>query len=320
MTQKHRYMKKTFVLIPILFVCLVSLSQNIKTFSPIYVTSCFNCFYQRDPSINLISVYPDWLYTNPSFVRTIGVKRDSVFVYEKKEKSRDSVLIMAQFFDSTGNLTEKEEYSVKNKGEIWRFTHLSYLEDQLMKEEIITRKEERESNTDGYEKRINTYEYDSAGNMITVKQYDFGDNSSKKYDLKITEYNYDASGRLIKTFTKSGASSFLSAAYTYDKDGLLEIRGYDYANHLLFKNLLQNDHQNSVTRIYRTEAIPANIIQEYYYNDQNKLRQQIAYSGNNIIISSQTYTYDPNGLIGKQNLIYINNNFYYYYKHHYSGQ
>jgi hypothetical protein len=313
-------MKKTFVLIPILFVCLVSLSQNIKTFSPIYVNTWMFPRYQEPSFINEISVNPDWPNTKPSLVRNHGVKIDSVFLHEKKETSRDSVLIMVQSFDSTGNLAERKEYSVKNRGEIWRITHLSYLEDELLKEEIITRKGEKESNTDGYEKRINTYEYDSAGNMITVKQYDFGDNSSKKFDLKISEYQYDAFGHLIKTFTKYGTSSFLSATYTYDKDGLLEIRGYDSANHLLFKNLLQNDQQNHVTRIYRTEAIPANIIQEYYYNDQNKLKQQIAYSGDHIIINSQTYTYDPNGMIGKQDLIYVNNNFYYYFKHHYSGQ
>jgi len=313
-------MKKTSVLIPILLSCLVSLSQNIKTFSPIYVTSCFNCFYQTDPSINSISVYPEWLYTKPSFVKTVGVKRDSVFIHEKKENSPDSTLIMVQYFDEWGNPTKRAEYSVKAKGRIWRITNLTYQDDKLIKEEIITKNEDQKSDINEYEKIINTYEYDNAGNNIMVKHYDIPSDSLKKTHLIITEHEFDASGHILRTYTKSGTNSFLSRKYVYDKDTLTEVWGYDSKNRVLFKNLIHYDREHNATRIYLTEALPLNIMQEYFFDNENKLKQYISYSGSNMILSSQTYSYAPNGLIGKQNLIYVNNNFYYYYKHHYSGQ
>jgi len=262
---------------------------------------------------------PEWLNTNSMILRSNVVQKDSVYYYDTKENNPDSALIMTQYFDSLGNLLERDEFSVKKKGEVWKVSNFSYLGDQLFKKEIISMTENKEVHEARLKKDVFTYEYDSAGDVVKVKAYSFPNSSIYTYSLTIQENEYDSSGHLIKEFlTRGRGNRFLYRTYIYDHGILTELNTYDSTGYLSYSNTRKFDNKKNILSIYLGDNAPDNLRLELYYDDKKRLAQQKIYWEGGVDYESQYYWYNAGGLVDRQVVKYDINGKKYYYRHFYS--
>lgn len=133
-------------------------------------------------------------------------------------KMEDTVLNMKlgtnnYSYDSMGRIVSNT-YSSKNTTSNYR-TYMYDQYGQLIRE-----------NNEGLDKTF-VYEYDSIGNIISVKEYDFtlsntpsGTCTEKSYTYNTT-YNYDNSGRLLREYCTekyiSGTTTTKEFVYLYDE-------------------------------------------------------------------------------------------------------
>jgi hypothetical protein len=281
----------------------------------------YSCYSQLMPrSTTITTLNPTWRLVKREDIRKNGVKQDSVFYFNSKENNRDSALIMIQYFDSLGNFSERDEYSVKNKGEIVRVTRQTYMDDELFQSEILTKKIGLINHIVHYEKELHTYEFDSAGNNIVEKLYEFFGDSLNKYRLFVTENLYDSASHIVKSFAKAGGSDrYLHKVYKYNSGILDEVKAYDSNREEIYTNVYRTDDKRKISRIYLTDVSPDNLQLEYLYDDKNRVKQEKWYNdGVNKV--TQTYLYDPKDLIEMQTVKSENDGAKYYYKHYYSRQ
>ena len=134
--------------------------------------------------------------------------------------------MIVQYFDSSGNLSETDEYSIKNKGEIVRVTRLTYMDDELYQKEITTKTIDLLSKVTHYQKELHLYEYDSAGNNISEKLYEYFGESLNKYKITVFDYLYDSTRHIAESYKKAGNSNrFLQRQYKYN-NGILDEVNY----------------------------------------------------------------------------------------------
>jgi len=292
---------------------------------------CYSCFSQLSVTgkTTITTLNPTWLQVKPSGIKKNGVHQDSVYYFKSQEKGRDSALIMIQYFDSVGNLTERDEFNVKAKGEIVRVNRLSYLEDELLQKEVSAKTIDLFKST-RYQKELYLYEYDSAGNNITEKLYEYFGDSLNKYKITVFENLYDSAAHIVKSYRKSGSSDrFLQRTYTY-KNGILdEINNYDSNYEVVFTNVYRLDTKKNIERIYLTDVSPDNLMLEFFYDDKRRVKQEKryfeeshsftpGYKYNSTI--TQNYWYGADDLIEKQVVKTEHDGTSYFYKHYYSRQ
>lgn len=165
------------------------------------------------------------------------------------------------------------------------------------------------------------YEYDSKGNLIKLCSFEKGELTKK------TKYNYDKKNRKIKkdVFYNKGKLN-ISYLYKYDnKNNVIEamklnhtfgtewkeIRKYDKNGYkiewaifldpdekLEFKSEYIYDNKNNLIKVWifnSERLIETNICN---YDENNDLIEVIKYAGNNIKISTDTYVYKNNEVVG----------------------
>jgi len=283
---------------------------------------CHSCFSQLPVrSIGTItSLEPEWLHFKLAVVRKNAVLRDSAFSFGASENNQDSALIMIQYFDSLGNLSEMDEYSIKNKGEIVRITRMTYVDEELYQKEITAKTIDLFSKISNYQKELRLYEYDSAGNNITEKLYEYYGESLDKHRLTVYDYLYDSASHIIESYRKTENSNrFLQRQYTYNNGILDEVNYYDSNREVTYTKMYRMDTKKNVERIYDGNVSPDYLQQEFFYDDKKRLKQEKFYFKGAIYLT-HSYWYSSNGLIDMQIVKSENDGTKYYYKHHYAKQ
>ncbi len=266
-----------------------------------------------------VSIDPNWDINKASLIRETGVRIDSVFLYPKKERSHDSTLMLVDFFDTTGNIVEKDEYAFNRSG-LWRLTTYSYSNGLLLNKQVHAKPNFIINDKSYGTKDIYTYDYDSAGNNITEKLYSYTGAALDHYSLTIWNREYDSAGHLIKEYeTLSGQEPYLHCTYNYNNGSLSETSYYDKDKNLMYAYLHRYDTELNVASISLTNRYNSNSLQsELFYDDKKRLIQEKHYSYVHLYLdhTTQNYFYDANGLIQKQSFQDLSGNNY-YYKHFY---
>ncbi len=180
---------------------------------------CLTCHSQKTV---VYSIQPNWNYNNPEIIKSQNFKSDSVYFYKRRKNNKDSTLIMTQYYDSLGNLIERDEYNFN--GEVFRITNYTYIDTVLLKEETIS-KDMFYINGSNLSKKIRTYDHDSSGNIITEKEYSFFGDSLKSTSVTIWNRDYDTLGYLIREFvTLPKAKTYLYHTYFYTIGNLSEMK------------------------------------------------------------------------------------------------
>jgi hypothetical protein len=282
---------------------------------------CSVCFSQTKIS-QFVNLAPDWINSNPAIIIQQQVSSESVFLYNKRKNNHDSLLIMTQYFDSLGNIIERDEYFLNKKG-ISKITNFSYVEDLLLKKEIISNTM-FEINGSSIGKDIIAYEYDSLDNNITEKKYSYFGNSLKNLSITILNKEYNTKGHLIKEFQKLpyGGEFYLYHSYVYENGILGEIKSFDTKQNWIYSDYHEYDTVLNTESVFLINAYnERRLLNEFFYDSKKSLIEKKDYTGGHLVLdhSTQVYLYDSNGLIESQSFRDIRG-ITYYYKHFYSNK
>jgi len=264
----------------------------------------------------IYSVEPNWDNNISEIIKTQNIKTDSVYYYEKRKNNKDRTLILTQYFDSLGNLIERDEYNFK--GEVFRITNYTYLDTVLVRKETISKTMLYLKNSN-ISKKVNTYDRDSVGNIIEEKEYSFYGDSLKSHSPRILKREYDDSGHLVKEFvTPPGDKTYLRHTYIYANGILTEIKSYDVNQNWMYSYLYEYDEKKMSKSVYLFNN-SKNLSHEFFYNDQKRLIKEISYEEGQAIQdhTTQTYSYKHDGLLESQTFEGLKGENY-YYKHFYS--
>jgi hypothetical protein len=259
---------------------------------------------------------PKWIPTTRQTIKGHNVKTDKVYYY-KSRKNKDSTLIATLYFDTLGNLVERDVYNLK--GDVVKITNLIYVDTVLMREETVS-KSAITVNGSNLWKEVKTYDYDSLGNVISEK--DYSNYGLPANSFSVTKWNreYDSSGHLIKEYyTPPEGTSFLYHVYDYSGEVVSEIKSYDYQQHWIYSNLFEFDKDRNVQTVYLYNS-SKKLSEELFYDRQKNLVMEKAYEGIPPFYSdhtTRTYSYNSDGLVEKQTDQDIMGQVY-YYKHFYS--
>jgi len=223
---------------------------------------------------------------------------------------------MTQYFDSLGNLIERNEFGFD--GEVFKITDYTYVDTVLTKEEEMS-KTMFYSNGNILSKKIRTYDHDRSGNNIIEKEYSsFGDSLKLK---SVTEWDrvYDSSGHIIKEFvTLPKAERYLYHAYNYSNGNLVEMKTYDMNQNWMYSYLYEYDNfaHTKTVYLYNSEKT---VSHEFYYKDTKLVMEKDYEQGHGLLDHiTQTYAYNTNGLLESQTLKNLKGDSY-YYRHFYTN-
>jgi hypothetical protein len=238
-----------------------------------------------------------------------------VYYFKKKKHNKDSTLIMTEYFDSLGNLIERNEFGLD--GEVFRITDYTYVDTVLTKEEEMS-KTMFYSNGNILSKKIRTYDHKSSGDTITEKEYSFFGDSLKFRSVTEWERVYDSLGHVIKEFvTLPKVKTYLYHSYNYSNGTLVEMKTYDINQSWMYSYLYEDDpfaHIKTVY-LYNNEKTRSH---EFFYNDTKLVKEKDYEQGHGVVDHiTQTYVYNAHGLITSQTLKDLKGDTY-YYKHFYS--
>ncbi len=271
---------------------------------------CINCYSQK----TVYSIQPNWNHNILEVIKSQNIKSDSVYFYKEKTNNKDSTLIITQYFDSLGNLIERNEFNL-NK-EAFRITDYTYMDTVLLKKETMS-KDMFYINGSDISKKITTYEYDSLGYAIAEKEYSFFGNPLKLISTTKWDRDYDSLGHLIKEFiTLPKSKTYLSHSYIYTNGRLTEMKTYDINQTWMYSNLYQYDEIANTKSVYLFNNVKR-LSHEFIYDGKRILMEKDYDLGNYLDHTTQFYFYKPNGLLESQTFEDPLGN-HYYFKHYYS--
>jgi hypothetical protein len=282
------------------------------TILPVLLSFCITCYSQKTV---FYSVEPAWNHNSAESIRSQNLKTDSVYFYKKRKNNKDSSLVMTQYFDSLGNLIERNQFNPN--GEVFRITDYTYTDTVLLKEESMS-KDMFYINGSNLSKKIRTYDRDALGNVITEKEYSFFGDSLKSES--VTEWNrvYDSVGNLSEEFvTLPPANRYLYHTYSYINSKLAEAKTYNINQSWMYSYLYEYDQVANATRVYlfNTEKT---LSHEFFYNEKKLVMEKDYEQGHGLLDHiTQIYVYNRNGILESQTFQNLSGqNFY--YKHFYS--
>jgi hypothetical protein len=194
-----------------------------------------------------------------------------------------------------------------------RITNYFYTNNLLSRKEVQSQ--------DGMkEHTMETYDYDTVGNMIDEKYYSEGANKSFSLQNE-KKWEYDKNNRIIKVFeSPNKGEMYLRKTYHYENNDLKEIKVYNLEGNLFYSYLYEYDVQLQKKSVYVSSGNSKRLENEYFYNNKNQLIQEVNYfKSYNSFLDHSTRTYE---LYVTNNLIYkekfqSNNGANAYFKHYY---
>ena len=264
------------------------------------------------------SVSPNWDNNAAAIIKSQFVETDSAYYYKKRRNNKDSNLVMTQYFDTLGNVVERDEFNLK--GEVFKITNYTFKNGILAQKETMS-SEMIVLNHGVVLKTITDYEYDNSGNVITENESSFSTDSLKLLSTTILNREYDNDGQVIKEFiTLPGAKTFLHHTFNYVNGGLSEMKTYDINHKLLFSYVYEYDAVEKVKSVYLYNGVKS-LKHEYFYDNQNLTVREKDYEQPRSSLDhfTQDYNYQSNGLLDSQSLEDVRAENY-YYKHFYTKQ
>ena len=280
----------------------------------ISIIFCFTCHAQQRV---VFSIQPDWLDNNPQVIRSQNFKSDSAYYYKRRNNNKDSTLIMTEYFDSLGDVIERDEYNFK--GKVFRITNYTYVDTVLLKKETVS-KDGFNNNGSSLTKRITTYDHDSVGNIIIEKEYSFLGDLLKPSSVTIWNRDYDTSGHLIREFiTPPKGTIYLYHTYFYTKGNLSKVKTFDVTKSWIYSYLYEYNEDAHMKSVYLDNKSEKSLEHESFYDNQKKLIIEKDYSDIRTLLdhATQAYFYTSEGLIENQSFQDVKGENY-YYKHFYS--
>jgi hypothetical protein len=263
----------------------------------------------------IYSISPNWDNNAFEVVKAQKIKSESVYLYKKRKNYKDSILTMTQYFDSLGNLIERDEYDFH--GEVYRITNYIY-RGTVLKEQESTSKGLLFTNGSNLSRRLKKYDQDSLGNVIVEKEfYSLGD-SLKNPSITMWNKEYDSLGHLTKEFiTLPTGKGYLYHTYVYINGAQTETRTYEIDESWMYSYLYQYDENLRTKSVYLYNT-SKNLKHEFFYDEQKRLVMEKDYEQGYLYLDhiTQTYFYMPNGLLESQTYQSIKGENY-YYKHFY---
>lgn len=258
---------------------------------------------------------PNWDNNNAGTIKSELVKSDSVYFYKKRGKNKDSVLAMAQYFDTSGNLLERTGYNLK--GEVIEISNFTYINDALFKKESVSTSPIN-INGSNVAKKIITYDHDSLGNVITEKEFSYYGNALKPLSVTVLDKEYDSLGNTRREFlTLPGFRKFLHRVYNYLNGMLIETQTYDTNKEWMYSYLYEYDEAISVKREYLYNSSKTLTV-ESFYDEKKRLVKEKSYTHSGSVPghTTQAYVYNSNGLLESQSVEDVRGG-HYYYRHFY---
>jgi hypothetical protein len=251
-----------------------------------------------------------------AIIKTEKIKSESMYIYEKKKNNKDSTLFMTQYFDSSGNLIERDEY--KPNKELFRIINYSYNGGILIKQETIT-KSPLLVNGFNISKKVKTYTYDSVTKTVLEKEYTFSGDSLKNETVSLLKKEYDSLGYLQKEYALLPNGEFyLYRTYTYLNGILSEIKRYNIYQTLQKSYFYEYDDKLNSKNVFNLLG-EKTLAHEYHYDDHKKLIMEKDYEMGRLFLDHITFTYSYNsmGLLDSEVFQSLNGD-YTYYKYYYS--
>jgi hypothetical protein len=291
-------------------------------FTVFLFTDCYSqkrvVFHKTVVSQNTLvySIEPNWENFSSEIIKAQHIKSDSVYSYKKRRKNKDSAIRMAQYFDTLGNLIERDEYDFD--GKISKIINYTYADTALLKQETIS-KEIFYIKGSNISKKVKTYERDSSGNITLIKEYSFFGDSLRSSSTTSWRREYDNSNCLTKEYlTPSKGETYLRHTYLYTNGILTEVKSYGTNKEWIYSYLYEFDQITRVKSIYLYNA-SKKLSHEFFYDDNGKLIKEQDYDQGHDLKDhiTQTYSYTSNGQLETQELEGLTGESY-YFRHFYS--
>lgn len=281
-------------------------------------------FSQINPSTHTVTVYfsikPTWIDNSKQTIMENDIFSDSVYYYSRAKHNKDSTLIMTQYFDSLGNLLERDEFNRTN-GQVIKITNNKYIDTFLVEgetEELTPYTFSTNSGSYSSSKIDINYEYNKNGKVVTRKENSYFEDSLKHADPIIYTLEYNDIGFLSKEFVAlHHIAPYLHCTYHYTDNDLTEVKAYDYKGNYMYSYIYEYDKDLRIKTSYLQNANKT--IQSQIYFDAKGRIIEVKKYGKRVKSdhSNEIFNFDQSGLLTTQSFRDIADQDY-FYKHHYS--
>lgn len=245
------------------------------------------------------NVQPNWINNPTSIIKERGIKKDAVYFYKKKKIYSDSSLIFSRYYDSLGNIVERNYFNFD--GEVIRISNYTFIDTILLKEETVWKNSFRSEY--GYvSKEVTTYEHDTPGHNVKVTKYSFLGDSTKPSFVTMFNIEYDSDGNATRDYmTPPKGNAFVHHSYDNKNGKLVETKTFNQSGKLMYSIFYEVGETPNVQNVYYYKNRKI-LLRQSVFNDQNLLIAQKDYPKNTPTSEriSQAYFYQPDGLIDNQ--------------------
>ena len=262
----------------------------------------------------------DWDVNTNDILKKCAPKKELIYYYRKKNNNKDSILIMSQYFDTSGRIIERDEFDLKDK-QVWRISNFTYTNDLLSKKEVVY-KYFMGSPHERVKKDIIYYEYDMAGNCITDSTETYrGD--GKMGQTSVVKKEYDSLKNLVRQLESFNYQFFTHYAYSYGNGRLYEVKAFDYTGKWLYSYDHQYNSDYTAKSIFLVNPDSKRLSEEFIYDSKERMISRIIHDTEWYLFfldhSTETYSYNPSGLVDHQTL-QDQQGKNYYLTHYYTNQ
>jgi len=256
-------------------------------------------------------------------IRDQGIRSGSFYYYKDDRKHKDSILVSIDNYDSTGNLIQKDEYSDKGTF-VFRSTVYDYLDSQLLKKDevtagVFTSVDGKTVNPVVGTRNVTIFEYDSAGNNISMKLYLYPPPLVKRPPSEsIVQREFDDQHHMVKEIESSKElSPYVHYTFFYSNGLLIEKRAYDINKKWMYSYV--HEYDQKIESIYLQNSNGKTLSKEIYYDDLGRLVKEKNYEVMKAYKDHETYTYSysPEGLIVDRSIEFASGD-HRYFKYFYS--
>jgi hypothetical protein len=230
-------------------------------------------------------------FDKPEALMRKEIRQEMIYMYSQKGKRIDSELVVAKYFDSTGQCIEKDEYDTSKPVSITNYT---YTNDRLaMAHSLIS--------SAFYNDIIVTYDYDESGNKTGEKTYSkYASDTTGKYEFRAErKWQYDSLNHLSLVFNSKYDSMSLNSKYYYSNDTLRLIENFNDKNQLTSSEYYDYDAKSHIKKIYGRKN-KKDLKREFFYDEANNLIKEIDYSSFSDDVNTLTYEYSDGCLISER--------------------
>lgn len=260
--------------------------------------------YFNESSLNATGKYESEIENSNYYYGTVSFEYDNDLVtkvYHKKHGSTESILVLENIYDDFGELISVIDYKENPNNPVYYY--YVYENGQLV--EVYS------SNGNSI-----SYEYNDEQNLIsktdingnTIYTYETGSLAGLTiYNSLEINYEYDTLGKLLKV-AKSFSSIEVIESYIYEtKSESYDNKDYYYETGNVSEILIHKKQNNN-------ETLLCKFVYEYDLNNNITLYEKYE---NNILVYSETNSYDINQQLDYQYIYILESDIYYLYEYSY---